>query len=58
MQWGSQVILNLPQEQTKVSSADWKEKETVEKDGQEKRRKAEVLFFFFVKIMYSLDVRL
>ena len=58
MQWGLQVILNLPQEQTKVSAADRKEKETVEKDGQEKRRKAEVLFFFFVKIMYSLDVRL
>lgn len=58
MQWGLQVILNLPQEQTKVSSADRKEKETVEKDGQEKRRKAEVLFFFFVKIMYSLDGRL
>ena len=50
MQWGLQVILNLPQEQTKVSSADRKEKETVEKDGQEKRRKAKVLFFFFVKI--------
>ena len=58
MQWGLQVILNLPQEQTKVSSADRKEKEIVEKDGQEKRRKADVLFFFFVKIMYSLDVRL
>ena len=44
MQWGLQVILNLPQEQTKVSSADRKEKETVEKDGQEKEESANADF--------------
>ena len=58
MQWVLQFILNHPNEHNKLSSSYRKEKETVEKDGQEKRRKADVLFFFFVKIMYSLDVRL